>query len=79
MPTDAELSLRVGSQVIFVKNDHTGRYYNGQIGTIVDLEKQWTVDPQAFVSKGKNNPFGGYRLYGAVECTIVDGQIKYKA
>jgi ATP-dependent exoDNAse (exonuclease V) alpha subunit len=24
--------------VIFVKNDHTGRYYNGQIGTIVDLE-----------------------------------------
>ena len=47
--------------------------------TIVDLEKQWTVDPQAFVSKGKNNPFGGYRLYGAVECTIVDGQIKYKA
>ena len=38
MPTDAELSLRVGSQVIFVKNDHTGRYYNGQIGTIVDLE-----------------------------------------
>ncbi len=47
--------------------------------TIVDLEKKWTVDPDAFVSKGKNNPFKCYELYGTVEYTLVDGDVKYKA
>ena len=46
---------------------------------IADLDKQFTVDPKNFVSKGKNNPFGGYVLDGVVEYTIVDGEIKYQA
>ena len=45
---------------------------------IADLDEKWTIDPANFVSKGKNNPFGGYELYGAVKYTIVDGQIKYQ-
>ena len=47
--------------------------------TIADLEERWVVDPQKFVSKGKNSPFGGYELQGVVDYTIVDGEIKYKA
>jgi dihydroorotase len=46
---------------------------------IADLNEQWIVDPQNFVSKGKNSPFGGYALFGAVKYTIVDGEIKYQA
>jgi dihydroorotase len=46
---------------------------------IADLDEKWTIDPANFVSKGKNNPFGGYELYGAVKYTIVDGSIKYQA
>ena len=46
---------------------------------IADLDEKWTVDPEKFVSKGKNTPFGGYQLYGAVKYTIVDGVVKYKA
>ena len=46
---------------------------------IADLDEKWTVDPQKFVSKGKNSPFGGYELFGAVKYTIVDGEIKYQA
>ncbi len=46
---------------------------------IADLDKQFVVDPKQFVSKGKNNPFGGYTLDGVVEYTIVDGEIKYQA
>lgn len=46
---------------------------------IADLDKQWTVDPEKFVSKGKNTPFGGYELQGVVLYTIVDGEIKYQA
>ncbi|MBO5240314.1 MAG: dihydroorotase [Clostridia bacterium] len=45
--------------------------------TIADLNEKWIVDPANFVSKGKNNPFEGYELYGAVKYTIVDGEIKY--
>ena len=47
--------------------------------TIVDLNESFVVDPQNFVSKGKNNPFGGYKLDGVVKYTIVDGEIKYQA
>lgn len=47
--------------------------------TIADLDEEWTIDPDKFVSKGKNNPFKGYKLSGAVKYTIVDGEVKYKA
>ena len=46
---------------------------------IADLNESWTIDPEAFVSKGKNNPFKGYELQGVVKYTIVDGDIKYQA
>ena len=46
---------------------------------IADLNESWVVDPAKFVSKGKNNPFGGYKLDGVVKYTIVDGEIKYQA
>ena len=47
--------------------------------TIADLDEKWTVNPANFLSKGKNNPFGGYELYGVVKYTIVDGEVKYQA
>ena len=39
-PTDAHLQLKVGAQVMFIKNDTSGgrRYYNGKIGTITAFE-----------------------------------------
>ncbi|MES2809725.1 MAG: DEAD/DEAH box helicase, partial [Bacteroidota bacterium] len=38
-PTDTELILKIGAQVMFVKNDSSAekRYYNGKIGTITKL------------------------------------------
>ncbi len=47
--------------------------------TIADLNESYVVEPAKFVSKGKNNPFGGYKLDGVVQYTIVDGDIKYQA
>ncbi len=40
-PIDEKLTFKVGSQVMFVKNDLSfeKRYFNGKIGTIVGLEK----------------------------------------
>ena len=38
-PTERHLELKVGAQVMFVKNDSTGhRYYNGMIGVVESME-----------------------------------------
>lgn len=46
---------------------------------IADLNAKYKIDPEKFLSKGKNTPFGGYEVYGKVEYTLVDGEIKYAA
>ena len=37
-PTDQQLVLKEGAQVMFIKNDAEGRYYNGRIGHITYLD-----------------------------------------
>jgi ATP-dependent DNA helicase PIF1 len=39
LPAAEELVLKVGAQVMFVKNDSAGRWVNGSIGTVQKLEK----------------------------------------
>ncbi len=41
-PIDANLTLKEGAQVMFVKNDHTGeqRYFNGKIGMVECLDDE---------------------------------------
>lgn len=46
--------------------------------TAVDLDEEWTIDPAEFVSKGKNTPFTGRKVYGRVKLTVVDGDVKYE-
>lgn len=43
----------------------------------VDLKKEWTVDPEQFVSRGKNTPFTGMTLKGVVTATMVGGQFVF--
>ena len=38
-PTDKVLVLKIGAQVMFVKNDRDKRYYNGMIGTIIGIDE----------------------------------------
>ncbi|MEW6571015.1 MAG: dihydroorotase [Nitrospirota bacterium] len=42
---------------------------------IVDMEKEFRVEPEKFVSKGKNTPFRGWMLKGMPVMTIVRGKI----
>ena len=46
-PTDFNLTLKTGAQVMFIRNDNNGRYYNGRIGHIthVDNEKIYVLCP----------------------------------
>ncbi len=44
---------------------------------LVDLNKEWTVDPKNFKSKGRNTAFKGMTLKGKPIGTVSDGEIKY--
>ena len=45
---------------------------------VFDPNREWTVDPARFISKGRNTPFGGWKLKGKNLLTIVDGTIVYR-
>jgi dihydroorotase len=45
---------------------------------IMDPTADWIVDPTAFYSKSRNTPFGGRRLRGRADLTIVRGQVVFR-
>ncbi len=49
LPADSSLVLKVGAQVMFLRNDPQGRYYNGKIGHVTALDEDFiTVDADSF-------------------------------
>lgn len=46
--------------------------------TVIDMNREWTVDASTFRSKGKNTPFHGRRLKGKAVLTIMGGKITHK-
>ena len=46
--------------------------------TVFDLEKEFTVDPSTFLSKGHSTPFEGWQLQGECCLTLVDGRVAYE-
>ncbi len=46
--------------------------------TVFHPEREWHVNPAAFLSKGRNSPYAGMQLKGRPSCTIVDGRIVYR-
>ncbi|KGM99811.1 dihydroorotase, partial [Clostridium botulinum C/D str. DC5] len=45
---------------------------------LVDLEQEYKIDSDKFVSKGKNTPFNGRTVWGEVVMTIKGGKIVYQ-
>jgi dihydroorotase len=46
--------------------------------TVFDPTTEWTVDPDEFLSKGRNSPYRGKRLTGRATCTIVGGRVVFR-
>ena len=46
--------------------------------TLVDLNKEFCVEPAKFLSMGKSTPFEGMRLRGEVLMTIANGRLAYE-
>ena len=43
----------------------------------IDINKEYKMNTDEFISKGKNNPFNNYKVKGKVVTTIKDGNIVY--
>ena len=50
----------------------------GEDYTVWNLEKEFTVDPDEFLSKGKATPFAGWKMKGVCEMTVCDGKVVYR-
>ncbi|MCE5342302.1 MAG: amidohydrolase family protein, partial [Eubacteriales bacterium] len=42
--------------------------------TVLNLDQEWTVDPEEFLSLGRATPFAGARVFGRCELTLVGGE-----
>jgi dihydroorotase len=47
--------------------------------TLIDLNCEWVIDSQKFLSKSKNSPFDGFKVKGKAIRTIVAGKTVYLA
>ncbi|BDR73603.1 dihydroorotase [Clostridium tetani] len=79
-----EISLSKLSEIMSknpaeIMNLNKGQIKIGFMGdlVLVNLEKSYKVNSDSFLSKGKNTPFEGKKLYGQVEKTIKSGKIIY--
>jgi dihydroorotase len=46
--------------------------------TVFDPARRWTVVPEAFQSRSRNTPFGGWELTGRAVLTLVEGRIAWE-
>ena len=47
--------------------------------TVFSLDTEYEIDPEKFLSKGRNTPFGGKKVYGKCLMTVCDGKIVHTA
>ena len=47
--------------------------------TVWDLEQEWVIDPEAFVSKGHATPFAGWKVFGKCIKTVCGGKTVFQA
>jgi len=50
----------------------------GEDYTVWDLNEEFVVDPEKFVSMGKATPFTGWKLSGQCVLTVCDGKVVYR-
>jgi dihydroorotase len=73
------LILRMSATPARIFNLPGGSLARGATADVVVLDPtaEWVVEPGTFFSKSRNTPFGGRRLRGRADLTIVRGQVVF--
>ena len=50
----------------------------GEDFSIWDLDTEYEIDPDDFVSLGKATTFNGWKVFGRCKATVCDGRVVYK-
>ncbi len=75
--TDGIAKMTISAaEIIGVDKGHLSVGADADIA-IFDTNKEWIVDSEQFLSKGKNSAFNGKKLIGKAVYTIVSGNLKY--
>lgn len=72
----SEIMSKNTANIMDVKKGQVKVGYDGDL-VIVDIDKEYKISPETFVSKGKNTPFTGMKVYGDVIKTIKGGKIVF--
>lgn len=72
----SEIMSKRPSEILGVNKGMIDIGYDGDL-VLLDLDKEYEINGLDFLSKGKNTPFQGKKVYGEVVKTIKDGKIVY--
>ena len=68
-------------RLIELMSVNPAKRFNIPIGnsfTVWDMEKEYEIDPEHFVSMGRATPFEGWKVNGECVLTVCDGNIAYR-
>ncbi len=78
--TPMEMADRMSFRPARILGIDRGSLAEGKAADIVllDMDREYVIHREDFVSKGKNTPFDGWKVKGRVVMTLVDGEIVYE-
>ncbi|MCR5202005.1 MAG: dihydroorotase [Lachnospiraceae bacterium] len=78
--TMKELVNRMSTTPASIINIDRGTLGVGKVADVIitDVDEPYIIDKETFLSKGKNTPFDGKKVYGKVLYTIVNGDIVWE-
>ena len=74
-----ELADRMSTTPAKVLGIDKGHLSVGAVADLVvcDIDTEYAINSEEFVSMGKNTPFNNYKVYGTIEKTLVSGKVVY--
>ncbi|WP_373844641.1 dihydroorotase [Clostridium sp.] len=73
----SEIMSKNPSDILGVKKGRITVGYDGDL-VLLDLNREHNIQKDKFLSKGKNTPFEGYRVFGDVVKTIKAGKVVFE-
>ncbi|MFM1805007.1 MAG: Dihydroorotase [Planctomycetota bacterium] len=79
-PRLIELLTRTPAELCGLDAQGLGTLREGAPGdvTVIDPNREWTIDVGAFASKSRNCPFHGWRVRGRAVATVVGGRVLHR-
>lgn len=76
-----ELADRMSTTPAKVLGIDKGHLSVGAVADLVvcDIDTEYAINSEEFVSMGKNTPFNNYKVYGTIEKTLVSGKVVYSS